>query len=421
MNKSFFNNIFPLLSLYLAMGFLAVGYGMLMTYIGLYLKNSGSSDISIGLVNSAFFLGAIISSLISQKIISSVGHIRSFSTFAAIMVITFLFHSMYVDEIFWALLRFISGFSYYGILIILESWISEKSNDENRGQILAMYSITFYSATAIGQMILNIETNLQQSIFVIGSILVLVSLVVIAVTKIKEPILIPFERYNFPKLASVAPLAISGSFIAGFMVSGFFTMISLFALETFGQMEDLVMFIMITLLGGLIAQYPIGRLSDKYGRRKFIAFGGLFIAFISLLFILNSGNILLIFILGILLGMGIFCIYPLSVARANDVNQDSKNVVEISRSLLLVYAIGSFTAPILIGFGNNLIGSKSMFIFYIILGVFLFLFALSRDKVPDEKLTVFVDASPVSTEVLPQIDPRQDDEWVDEKKSQMQK
>jgi MFS family permease len=419
--KSFFIAIFPLLSLYLAMGFLAVGYGMLMTYIGVYLKNSGSSDIAIGLINSAFFIGAILSSLLSQKIISTIGHIRSFSTFAAIMVITFLFHSMYVDEIFWAVLRLISGFAYYGILIILESWISEKSVDENRGQILAMYSITFYSSTAIGQMILNIGENLQQTIFIIGSILVLGSLIVIAITKIKEPILIPFERYSFPKLASVAPLALLGSFIAGFMVSGFFTMAPLFALETFQAMNNLVIFIMLTLFGGLIAQYPVGRFSDRFGRRKFIAYGGIFIAFISFLFVINSGNTTFHFLLGVLLRMGIFCIYPLSVARANDVNKDSKNVVEISRSLLFVYAIGSFSAPMLIGFGNSMIGFKSMFVFYIILGIILCIFALSRDRVPDEQLTVFVNAAPLSTEVLPQIDPRQDEQWVDEQKEQIQK
>ena len=138
---------------------------MMMTYIGVYLKENGSTDFVIGIINSSFFAGAILSSIFSQKMISTVGHIRSFSVFAAIMVITFLLHSIYLNELFWGMLRLVSGFAYYGLLIILESWLNEKSHNEYRGKTLAMYSIVFYLSTAIGQMILNIEGAVKDLIF----------------------------------------------------------------------------------------------------------------------------------------------------------------------------------------------------------------------------------------------------------------
>ncbi len=80
------NVILPISSLFIAIAFLAIGYGMLMTFIGVYLKENGSSDMVIGTINASFFAGAILSSILSQKIILTVGHIRSFSVFAAIMV-----------------------------------------------------------------------------------------------------------------------------------------------------------------------------------------------------------------------------------------------------------------------------------------------------------------------------------------------
>lgn len=407
------NPVFAISSLFVAIGFLAIGYGMLMTYIGIFLKENGSSDFSIGLINAAFFAGALFSSIFSQKIISTVGHIRSFSAFAAIMVITFLLHSIYLNEIFWGILRLISGFAYYALLIILESWLNEKSDDEYRGQTLAIYSITFYLATAIGQMILNIDGIAKDLIFSIGSVLVLVSLALIAITKIKEPNIIPFERYSLPKLASIVPLALLGSFISGFMVGGFFSMIPLYILDKLHTIENLVLFMIISLIGGLLTQYPIGKLSDRYGRRLLIAYTGIFVSFVSLSFLFIE-SITYIFFLGAMLGMGIFCIYPLSVARANDVSDENKNVVEISRSLLFIYALGSFIAPIVIGFAFSTIGYNSFFIFYIVLGIVLFGYALSREKVPDEQLTVFVKVPPIAADMISEMDPRQDEEWVNE-------
>ena len=54
------------------------------------------------------------------------------------------------------------------------------------------------------------------------------------------------------------------------------------------------------------------------------------------------------------MGLTIFSLYPLAVARANDVVDENKDIVEISRTLLFMYSIGSFSSPLLIGFGLSL-------------------------------------------------------------------
>ncbi|MFA7084076.1 MAG: MFS transporter [Arcobacteraceae bacterium] len=408
------NSVLPISSLFLAIAFLAIGYGMIITYIGVYLKQTGSSNFSIGLINSGFFLGAMASSIFSQKIISTVGHIRSFSTLASIMVITFLMHSLFLDEVFWAILRFISGFAFYGLLIIIESWLNEKSENSQRGQMLAIYMIIFYLATALGQLLLTIPEQSKYFIFVIGSVLVLFSLISIAMTRIKEPTLKPFEHYSFPKLYSIVPLAIVGSFIGGFFVGGFFTMVPLYILNVFESTHTLAIFMSLTILGGLVSQWPIGKLSDKYGRRKLIAFCGFFTAFVSLLFIVFPNIELLKYGLGILLGVSIFAIYPLSLSRANDVLDENKDIVEISRALLFTYGLGSFVAPITIGLGFKYINNDIIFLLFLLLGLFLALYSLAQERVPDANMSLFVHIPVASGTMMPEFDPRQDEEWVEE-------
>jgi len=403
-------SILPISTLFFAISFLAIGYGMILTFVGVHLKETGSSDAAIGIINAAFFLGAMASSIFSQKIISGIGHIRSFATFAAAMVIAFLLHAVFVSEILWAILRFFSGFAYYGLLIILESWLNEKSSTQYRGKILATYSIIFYLSIATGQFALNLQGDSHHTIFVIGSILVLFSVIFISMTKIKEPILKPFERYSFPKLYEIVPLALTSSFLGGFFVGGFFTMFPIYIINMYNSVEVVAIFMAVTILGGLIANWPIGMLSDRYGRRKLIAASGFYTAFISLLFVLFIPLFEnLIYIFGFLLGVGIFCLYSLSLARANDMLDESKDVVEISRSLLFTYGLGSFISPLIIGFGLGM-NNNFIFVLYLILGVFLGFYALSKKRVADDQLSSYVAVPVVSSTSLPEIDPRQDED-----------
>ena len=400
--------ILPISSLFLSITFLAIGYGIIITYIGVYLKQTGVSSFSIGLINSAFFLGAIASSIFSQKIISTIGHIRSFASFAALMVIAFLLHSIYLNEFFWGFLRLISGFSFYALLIIVESWLNEKSSNSQRGQILAIYTIIFYLSTALGQLFLTIPKDSEFFVFTVGSVLVLFSLITIAMTKIKEPILKPFEQYSFPKLYSIVPLALTGSFIGGFFVGSFFTMLPLTILHKFDSTTILSIFMSLTLIGGLVSQWPIGKLSDKYGRRKLIAFCGFFTAFVSLLFIIVPELNSYYYILALLLGVTIFAIYPLSLARANDVLDENKDMVEISRALLFAYGAGSFIAPIILGIIFTFLNYEAIFFIYLTIGFFLGLYSLSRKRVADDDMSVFVNFPVTSGPVAAQLDPRHD-------------
>lgn len=398
----------PLTSLFFAIAFLAVGYGMILTFIGIYLKDLNISNSVIGIINSAFYLGAIASSIFSQKIISSVGHIRSFATFASIMIISFLSHAIVFDEILWIGLRFFAGFSFYAILIILESWLNEKSTQDNRGKIIALYSIVFYLATALGQLFLNIEGTFREHIFTIGSILVLFSIILISLIKIKEPILKPFEKYSLPKVYSVVPLAFTASLIGGFLIGSFFTMVPIYILEKFDSIEVVSYFMTFALLGGLLAQWPVGILSDKYGRRKLIAFSAFFCASTSILFLFVESSIFFVYTLGFLLGLSIFSIYPLAVARANDVVDENKDILEISRTLLYSYGIGSFVSPLVMGYLLNY-NREFLFILFSIICIFLTLYSLSRKRIADDDMSVYINMPAVASPELSQLDPRQDD------------
>jgi MFS family permease len=127
-----------------------------------------------------------------------------------------------------------------------------------------------------------------------------------------------------------------------------------------------------------------------------------------LLFIFFSNNDLYLYILGFSLGLTVFSIYPLGVARAHDVVDENKDIVEISRTLLFTYGIGSFISPLIIGVGLSY-SPNFLFASFFILGILLSLYSLSKERIPDEDMSTFVNIPVASGAELPELAPNNDE------------
>ncbi|MFP4486372.1 MAG: MFS transporter [Campylobacterales bacterium] len=408
--------ILPISSLFVAISLLSVGYGLLMSLVGIRLQEFGASQLVTGVVNSTFFLGAIVSSLSAHKIVSRVGHIRSFGVFAALLTFATLAHSLNVDPLSWAFFRGVSGFAFYSMLLIIESWINEKTDSAHRSQVLSIYTVIFYLATSSGQLMLNIDDETGLSLFVLAAMFIVISLLPVAMTRVREPELITTDSVSLPKLYKVAKLATAASFAGGLLVGGFFTMAPVFMKNQGFVDGDVSYFMSIALIGGLLSQWPIGWISDRLGRKLAILYVAFFAFIVSGIMYFLADFAYALFVGAFFLGGSIFAIYPLSVARANDTTDEDMNAVEISRSLLMTYGIGSFMSPLIIGGVMGYIGGSSIFMVFGIIGLFLGLYSIFKDRVPFDERSVYVNVPSASGLVAAEFDPRQDDEWVEEQK-----
>lgn len=105
----------------------------------------GITDIIIGLLNAAFFIGAALSTIFAHRIVSSVGHIRSFSVFCAVFAIAALGHIMIDTLWIWGVLRIILGFCHYSLLLLVESWLSEKPMSIPEAKCLPLITLSSIS------------------------------------------------------------------------------------------------------------------------------------------------------------------------------------------------------------------------------------------------------------------------------------
>lgn len=380
-------------ALFVAISFAFAGNALVVSSMGVILKEREVGEFIIGIISACFFIGASASTLSAHIFLAKIGHIRAFGLFCAVFAISIICHSLTQNLILWILLRLMLGYCYYGILMSIESWINEKAKNAVRSRVLSFYEIVFYLSFGIGLLLIGLPFS-ENELFIIAACLIMFSSIPLNVMRIKEPPLPQNSTISLPSITNIAPLALVGSFIAGMVMNGFFALGSVFGLKQGFSVSEVSYFMFCAMIGGFLGQSLIGFISDALGRKFAIIISAGVALIASCVFLCAPSSIILQCALAMLLGSGIFCLYSLALARANDMLSDSTKRVELGRSVLFVYSLGSLIAPVLLGALMESFGTNGFMGFYVLSLAFLILFALDKpnkqSKSPTHNLKNFI-------------------------------
>ncbi len=395
-------------SLLLGMSILLMGSGLIGTLLGLRAVAEGFSELTIGFVMSAFFVGYIVGSWLIPALITRVGHIRTFAALAAISAVAALVHALWIDPVVWWVLRLINGISLLGSYMVIESWLNEQVV-EKRGQVFAIYMMTSLLALGIGQYLLLIYGPDAIQSFMLVAMLFALGLVPIALTPVTQPVPIRTEGLPLRELYRRAPVGIVGAGVSGLVTGAFWGLGAVFAREIGLSDAGVATFLSAAIFGGAMLQYPIGHASDRRDRRKaLIVVAGLAAVGSVALFFAIGQNTALIVVLALLWGGFAFTLYALSVAQTYD-RLDASEALEATRGLLLMNGIGSATGPMLAGLILYLAGASALPLAFALLLALFIVFVLvqlrQEGPTPQPEMTEFVPMTRTSA-VAAEIDPR---------------
>ena len=147
-----------ILVILVSLALLIAGSGLLGTLLAVRMTMEGFQTQFIGPILAFHSLGFVIGTRSAVGIIRRVGHIRSFAAFAAIASCSALLHPMEVNGFAWAALRMVTGFCSAGLMMVMESWINDRTSNEMRGTIMAFYMATNYLAQGAGQFTQLVST-----------------------------------------------------------------------------------------------------------------------------------------------------------------------------------------------------------------------------------------------------------------------
>jgi len=387
------------------------GHGLLYTLISIRADLEGFSGALIGLIQSSFYIGFLAASLVIPRLIQHVGHVRGFGALASAASAATLGFVLYVSGFNWILMRFTYGFCLAGIVVISESWLNGKASNDNRGVTLSLYVIASWGMAALGNLLLNIAAPSANTLFLLSSILISLAVVPILLSAGQAPPLSVPESVPLRKLYRISPLGFVATFLCGLVQSGFFATGGLYAARIGFSVSETSLFVTLSLLAGVVAQWPIGALSDRWDRRKVLVLICLMAGLIGLPsgLLLDGTAVLLIIIAATLFGALLLPVYSLAIAHTNDYLQPEQ-IIAASGSLILLYGIGSVFGPLIIGVFIEAFGPNSYFLINGIGAFAIVGFALYRmtRRASAEDQGVYVQANPAASVVAANLYPEEE-------------
>lgn len=357
------NSIKSISSLLLSFGMLLLGNGMIGTLLGMRSRLEGFSTEITGVIMAGYPVGLMLGALYTVRVVAAVGHIRAFAAFASIMSVAVLAHVLFIDPVTWFVLRVVAGFCMAGMVMVVESWVNERATNQTRGRILSLYMITNYLGAGLGQFMLLVGDPAQFHLFIIASMVYSFALVPILLTRASAPKPSSPQRMKFRELLAISPVGVSGTVCAGMANSSLYAMGAVFAGEIGLSISEISTFMAAAILGGMVLQFPIGRLSDKFDRRTVLTIAALAtgLAAVSVLWAIGQ-PVAILFVTAAVYGAFCFSIYPLSASQVNDLASPDLRV-QVAAGLLVAYGSGAIIGPIVAAQSMALFGAQGFFLF----------------------------------------------------------
>lgn len=252
----------------LGFGILMLGDGLQGTLLAVRADLEGFSATLTGLVMSTFYLGFLLGSIMTPRITVRVGHIRVFAAFAALSSAAILVHALFVTLPVWIAMRLLSGFCFAGLYIVAESWLNDRASNETRGKLLSLYMVITYIGVGAGQLLLNLADPFDFELFILVSILISLAVVPLLLSAGSSPKFHDSVRISLLQLYRLTPLGLVSMFAVGMVTATFFALGPVYAQRIGLDIRDTSYFMSAAVVGTVLAQGPIGALSDRFDRRR---------------------------------------------------------------------------------------------------------------------------------------------------------
>jgi MFS family permease len=409
---------FPLYTTTLLM---LLGSGLLTTYISLRLSAIHVSGAMIGAIIAANYIGLVIGGKVGHILIARVGHIRAYVSCSGIITAAVLGHGLTDIIPVWVVLRLIIGLCMMVQYMVLESWLNDQAEANQRGVVFGFYMVASYLGMSLGQVVLMLDSGLGVSTLIMIALCFALCLVPIALTtrtNVGHMSPAPMELKFF---IGAIPKVLAITLVIGMVVGSFYGMAPIYTSQQSLTTQQTGLFMALAIFAGLLAQFPLSWLSDRYNRNMLMRINAILLAVAA-----PAAGVAHAYSFPVLLGIGFvvslmqFTLYPLVVALANDMIEPERRV-SLSACLLMAFGVGACIGPLAVGALMEPLGGNILYAFFALCGAAIV--ALSRTSAKEEETVMAVDAplphiampdSLSSSPLSPALNPAFDEQMIQE-------
>ena len=352
----------PITSLLLGTALLLAGNGVHFTLLPLRGSAEGFADITLGIIGSAYYVGFVTGCIAGPYVILRAGHIRAFTAMVAVATAVALAYALAPTPVAWIVFRALTGFCLAGLFLIIESWLNDRAENSTRGLVMSVYVMINFAALMVGQLLVPLYPVTTGGAFALSAILCSLAIVPVALTRSAQPAPITIVKFRPMVLYKAAPVALVAAFMIGIANGAFWGLGPLAVAGAGLGVQEVASFMSLAVLAGALAQWPIGRISDRLDRRLvlLVLLVAATAASALIWFVAASGPLLLAF--GFVFGALVLPGYALAAAHGYD-KTTSSEMVPTAATILLANGLGAVIGPLV---GSAVMASGNP------LGLFLF-------------------------------------------------
>lgn len=380
-------------SIILSMTAMAIGSGIMFTYVPFTLTQNDFPSWVAGAAVTAIPAGGFIGCLIAGPLIRRVGHARVFACFAAFVILGNVLVALAIDGTIWIFARFLYGIAANGIFIVTQSWLNHTSDNSWRGKAMSFFYMSYVLGLGVGALVFGQLPNSAAAAPLIAIMAMAIGILPIGLTRLPAPPAPERTSIDLRSTWKISPVGVIGIAASGglsMLLQGF---APIYATNTgFGQ-SDVALLMFLMQLGMVVIQMPLGALSDRIDRRLVLIITFVLIAVMASLAAINpfTGLLLVALIFAIWSG-ATETVYSVAHAHAND-RADPDDFVTLASTMLVVWSASAFVLPAAVTALTPVYGPK-IFMFAVILialltAGFVVLRLTQRAAVPDEETENF--------------------------------
>lgn len=373
----------PVIVLILAVWFLQLAGGMLAVVVPLGLSALEVGPVGIGAVAALYALGLMAGALTAPRLVARIGNIRTYAAAAGLVLIGSLLLGLSQSVWLWTAVRLIQGAGFATLFAAAESWLGQAAPPDRRGSVLGAYNVAAKAALMTGPFLIAGAGPLAPDTFLVIGLCLSATLLPICLTHQLEPERSTSSEASFVPLMRTASAAAIGCFMAGVINSGTLALLPIFAADVLGEPASsrggggtglgvAALAYAAANLGGLLAQWPIGRASDRFERRRTIAVQAALAGLAALIITLFGARLSdpVLYALIAIWGAGSLTFYSVCVAHGID-RVAPDQVTALMGALITCWATGSVLGPVLAGFAMRIGGTPSSLFMFTALGLFV--------------------------------------------------
>lgn len=358
-------------ALLLGVMLLMVGNGLQGTLLGVRGEIEGFSTWEMSMVMSAYFVGFLGGSRMAPEMIRRVGHVRVFAALGSFISAVLILYPTIANPYAWVVGRIVIGFCFSGVYVTAESWLNNSATNETRGQTLSAYMIVQMLGIVSAQALLLVADPSGFVLFVIPSVLVSISFAPILLSISPTPAFESTKPMTLRQLYESSPLGVVGMFLLGGIFASQAGMSAVFAASVGMSLYEVSLFVAAFYIGALIAQYPLGWLSDRMERRRlviFVALGGAAAA--ALAYVFGQESFWVLIAAAVVIGGLTNPLYSILIAHTNDY-LEFEDMAAASGGLIFINGLGAIAGPLIVGWIMERFGVYGYFLFPVVLLVLM--------------------------------------------------